>query len=104
MSAVELSDLTNTSDTATLSADSTATGIGFAITAPGGKRMRFGPDGSAANVPGQEKYFVRTAGNASSSQHNPASTQFGFSYVRNPGDEIKPGTAKVVIRLTYSYQ
>ena len=104
VSAVDLSDLTNTSDTATLSADSTATGIGFAITGPGAKRMRFGPDGSAANIPGQDKYFVRTAGNASSSQHNPVSTQFGFSYVRKPGEQIKPGTAKAVIGLTYSYQ
>lgn len=104
VSVVDLSDLTNSSDTATLTPDSTATGVGFAITAPGGQRMRFGPDGSASNIPGQEKYFVRTSGNVSFSQYNPVSTQFGFSYVRKPGEEIKPGTAKSVIGITYSYQ
>jgi len=104
VSVVDLSDMTNSTDTATLSKDSTAKGVGFAITTPGGKRMRFGPDGSTSNIPGQEKYFLQHAGNASPSRHNPISAQFGFSYVRKPGEEIKPGTAKSVIGLTYSYQ
>lgn len=104
VSVVDLSDLTNTTDTSTLSPGSTATGIGFAITTSSGQRMRFGPDGSSNNIPGQEKYFVRTSGNASSSRNNPVSFQLGFSYVRKPGEVIKTGTAKSVIGLTYSYQ
>ena len=104
VSFVDLSDQKNSSETATLTQDSTAKGVGFAVTGPSGKRLRFGPDGSANNVPGQQKYFIQQAGSTSSSRHNPVSTQFGFSYVRNPDQEIKAGTAKAVIGLTYSYQ
>lgn len=104
VSIVDLSDQTNKTDTATLTADSTATGVGFAVTGPSGKRFLFGPDGSAKNVPGQTKYYIQNSGSASASRNNPVSTQFGFSYVRKPGQEVKPGTAKAVIGLTYSYQ
>ena len=104
ISFVDLSDPTNTSDTATLTADSTATGVGFALTGPQGKRLVFGPDGSAIGVPGQQKYFIQNSGSAYSSRNNPISTTFGFSYVRKTDEAIKPGTAKAVIGLTYSYQ
>ena len=104
ISFVDLSDPTNTSDTATLTSDSKASGVGFAVTGPSGKRFIFGPDGSAAEIPGQSKYFIQNSGNASSSRNNPVSTTFGFSYVRKPDEEVKPGTAKAVIGLTYSYQ
>ena len=103
-SIVDLSDQKNSSDTATLAPGSTASGVGFAITTSAGTRVQFGPDGSANNIPGQRKYFIGNAGTASSSRHNPVNTRLGFSYVRNPDQEIKPGTAKAVIGLTYSYQ
>ncbi|MCS3433407.1 fimbrial protein [Klebsiella sp. BIGb0407] len=104
VSIVDLSDQKNSSDTATLTADSTATGVRFAVTDPSGTRLQFGPDGSAKDVPGQEKYLIKNSGTASDSRHNPVSTRLGFSYVRKPGEVIKPGTAKAVIGLTYSYQ
>lgn len=104
ISFVDLSDQTNVTETAKLTADSTAKGVGFAVTGPTGKRLRFGPDGSATNVPGQQKYYIQNSGSASASRNNPVSTQFGFSYVRNPDEDVKSGTAKAVIGLTYSYQ
>lgn len=104
VSFVDLSDQTNSTEISKLTSDSTAKGVGFAVTGPTGKRLRFGPDGSAKDVPGQEKYYIQNSGSASASRNNPISTQFGFSYVRNPNEEVKPGTAKAVIGLTYSYQ
>ncbi|MCS3433418.1 fimbrial protein [Klebsiella sp. BIGb0407] len=104
VSIVDLSDQKNRSETATLTADSTASGVGFAVTGPAGRRLVFGPDGSAVGVPEQQKYFIQNSGNASASRNNPVSTQFGFSYVRKPEEELKAGSAKAVIGFTYSYQ
>ena len=104
VSVVDLSDPKNRSNTATLTADSTATGVGFAVTGVSGTRLIFGADGSAVGTPNQDKYFIATAGSASASRNNPVSTRFGFSYVRKPEEELKAGSAKAVIGLTYSYQ
>ena len=104
VSVVDLSDQKNNSNTATLTADSTATGVGFAVTGPSGTRLMFGPDGSAVGTPGQTKYYIQNSGSASASRNNPVSTRFGFSYVRKPEEELRAGTAKAVIGLTYSYQ
>lgn len=104
VSFVDLSDQTNTSDTARLTNDSTASGVGFAITGTSGRRLQFGPDGSAANVPGQTKYYLQNSGTVSASQNNLVSTQFRFSYVRNQEQTVKAGTAKAIIGITYSYQ
>ena len=104
VSVVDLSDPKNRSNTATLTADSTATGVGFAVTGPSGTRLIFGADGSAAGTPNQDKYFIATASSASASRNNPVSTRLNFSYVRKPEEELKAGSAKAVIGLTYSYQ
>jgi len=104
VSVVDLSDPKNRSGTATLTADSTATGVGFAVTGPSGTRLIFGADGSAAGTPNQDKYFIATASSASASRNNPVSTRLNFSYVRKPEEELKAGSAKAVIGLTYSYQ
>ncbi|RWR01053.1 hypothetical protein ED28_16525 [[Pantoea] beijingensis] len=103
MSIVDLSDTKNISDTASLTPDSTATGVGFAVTSENGTRLRFGPDGSAANVPGQQKYYLQYSGTIPS-KDNIVNARFGFSYVRKPEQEVKAGTAKAVIGITYSYQ
>jgi len=104
VSIVDLSDTSNITNIANLTSDSTAKGVGFAVTGPSGNRLRFGPDGSATGVPGQLKYFIQRAGSASASKNNRVSTQFSFSYIRKPDEVVKPGTAKAVIGLTYSYQ
>jgi len=104
VSIVDLSDTSNNTNIANLTSDSTAKGVGFAVTGPSGNRLRFGPDGSATGVPGQLKYFIQRAGSASPSRNNRVSTQFGFSYIRKSDEIVKSGTAKAVIGLTYSYQ
>jgi len=101
-SLVDLNDPTNNTTTSTLTADSTAAGVGYSITSPDGTRLKFGPDGSAVGIPGQTKYFLNTAGDAAA--NNPMSHQLGFSYVRKPGEAIKTGSAKSLIGITYSYQ
>lgn len=101
-SVVDLNDPTNNSMTSTLTAESTAAGVGYAITSPAGTRLQFGPDGSATAIPNQTKYFLGTVGN--SATNNPFSYQLGFSYVRNPDEAIKTGSAKSLIGITYSYQ
>jgi len=101
-SVVDLSDPTNSTTTSTLTSDSTATGVGYAITSPNGTRLKFGPDGSAVGIPGQTKYFLGSSGTEAA--NNPMSFQLGFSYVRKPEEEIKTGTAKSLIGITYSYQ
>lgn len=104
VSFVDLSNQANKSETAELTQDSTASGVGFAITGPTGRRFQFGPDGSATNVPGQTKYYIQNSGTASPSQNNLITTRFGFSYVRDLEKILKPGTAKGIIGITYSYQ
>ncbi|MGB2536215.1 fimbrial protein [Hafnia paralvei] len=101
-SVVDLNDPTNNTTTSTLTADSTAAGVGYAITSPSGTRLKFGPDGSAAGIPGQTKYFLGTAG--TNAINNPFSYQLGFSYVRKPEEAIQAGSAKSLIGITYSYQ
>lgn len=101
-SVVDLNDPTNNTTTSTLTADSTAAGVGYAITSPAGTRLRFGPDGSAAGIPGQTKYFLGTTGTAS--VNNPFSYQLGFSYVRKPEETLQTGSANALIGITYSYQ
>lgn len=101
-SVVDLNDPTNNTTTSTLTADSTAAGVGYAITSPAGTRLQFGPDGSAAGIPGQTKYFLGTAG--TDRVNNPFSYQLGFSYVINPSEPLKVGSVKSLIGITYSYQ
>lgn len=101
-SVVDLNDRTNNTNTSTLTSDSTAAGVGYAITSPSGARLQFGPDGSAVGIPGQIKYFLGNSGTAAA--NNPMSFQLGFSYVRKPEETIKTGTAKSLIGITYSYQ
>lgn len=101
-SVVDLNDPTNNTSTSTLSSDSTAAGVGYAITTPSGTRLQFGPDGSAVGIPGQTKYFLGNSGTAAA--NNPMSFQLGFSYVRKPEETIKTGVAKSLIGITYSYQ
>lgn len=101
ISITDLSDTTNTSDTATLTADSTAKGVGFAVTTPKGNRMRFGIDSPTPSAPGAYHYLMLVSGRE---EVNPVSMSLGFSYVRKPGEDVVPGTAKALIGLTYSYQ
>ncbi|MEY1239949.1 fimbrial protein, partial [Providencia manganoxydans] len=101
-SIVDLSDIGNKTSVSKLTADSSASGIGFAVIGPSGQRLQFGPDGSAANVPDQNKYFIERSGTMQ--KNNPINFNLGFSYVRKPEEEFKTGTAKGVIGLTYSYQ
>ncbi|HEJ9059009.1 TPA: type 1 fimbrial protein [Serratia fonticola] len=101
-SVVDLNDPTNKSNISTLTADSTAGGVGYAITSVAGTRLQFGPDGSAVGIPGQIKYYLGISGTATA--NNPMSLQLGFSYVRKPDEAIKTGSAKSLIGITYSYQ
>lgn len=101
-SVVDLNDPTNNTITSTLTSDSTATGVGYAITSPTGTRLQFGPDGSASGIPGQIKYYLGVSGTAAA--NNPISFQLGFSYVRKPEEVVKSGSAKSLIGITYSYQ
>lgn len=103
-SVVDLSDQTNTSTVAKLTADSTATGVGFAVLNPANGIPRiFGSDGSAMNSPGVTQYLIGTAG-SSSGQRNLMEHILGFSYVRDPSQPVKSGSAKAMIGITYSYQ
>jgi len=101
-SVVDLNNPTNNTTTSTLTPDSTAAGVGYAITSSNGARLQFGPDGSAVGVPGQTKYLLGVSGTATS--NNPMSLQLGFSYVRKPEEALKTGSAKSLIGITYSYQ
>ncbi|MEY0878394.1 fimbrial protein [Providencia manganoxydans] len=101
-SVVDLADTTNKSTVSKLTPNSSASGIGFSVTNSSGQRLQFGPDGSATNIPGQQKYFIQKAGN--SDKNNPISYSLGFSYVRKPEEVFKTGTAISVIGITYSYQ
>jgi len=101
-SVVDLNDPANNTNISTLTSDSTAAGVGYAITSPSGVRLQFGPDGSAMGIPGQIKYFLGNSGTAAA--NNPLSFQLGFSYVRKPEELIKTGAAKSLIGITYSYQ
>lgn len=99
---VDLNDPTNTTTTATLSADSTASGVGYSVSSiSSNERYIFGPDGSAKDTPGVHQYFIRNSGNNFA---NPVSFQVNFSYVRKPEEPIKAGSAKSLIGITYSYQ
>ena len=102
VSFVDLTDTTNNTSVAHLTSDSTASGVGFAVTSGSGQRFLFGPDGSAAGIPGQKKYYVQRSGTAN--KNNPMSFTIGFSYVRKPEETFKTGSAKAMIGLTYSYQ
>lgn len=102
-SIVDLNDPTNRTTTSTLTDDSTASGVGYTITAANGTRLPFGPDGSAQGIPDQTKYSIGVAGNAEG-KNNPMSLTLGFSYVRKPEEIIKTGAAKSLIGITYSYQ
>lgn len=104
VSIVDLSNKSNVTNIASLTSDSTAKGVGFAVTGSSGTRLTFGPDGSATGIPGQVKYFIQQAASTSSSRNNRVSTQLGFSYVRKTDEAVKSGSAKAVIGLTYSYQ
>ncbi|QZY66514.1 fimbrial protein (plasmid) [Providencia rettgeri] len=101
-SIVDLSDISNQSTVSNLTADSSASGIGFAVIGPSGQRLKFGSDGSAQNIPGQIKYLLGRSG--TSEKNNPINFNLGFSYVRKPEVEFKTGTAKAIIGITYSYQ
>lgn len=101
-SIIDLTDITNKTAIANLTPDSSASGIGFAVTGSSGQRLQFGPDGSAANIPGQIKYYIQRSGTAL--KNNPISYTLGFSYVRKPEEEFKTGSAKAMIGITYSYQ
>lgn len=98
---VDLTDPTNRTDVANLTSDSTASGVGYVITGSSGKRLLFGPDGSASGISGKANYLIQTAGSAPN--NNPVSTTLGFSYVRKSEEELKTGTAKAMIGITYSY-
>lgn len=104
VSVVDLTDQTNYTTTAKLTPDSTATGVGFAISGSSGQKLLFGADGSAAQMPNQQKYFIQNSGTAYNNRNNPVSLRLGFSYVRKPEEEIKPGSAKAIVGITYSYQ
>lgn len=104
VSFVDLTDQTNYTTTAKLTSDSTATGVGFSVSGGSGQLLRFGADGSAAGTPNQQKYFIQTAGASYGDRNNPVSMQLGFSYVRKPEEELKAGSAKAIIGITYSYQ
>lgn len=103
-SIVDLNDPTNTTATSTLTSDSSATGVGYAITSSSGTRLQFGPDGSSLGIPDQTKYPIGVAGSVVGNLNNPMSLQLGFSYVRKPEEAIKTGSAKSLIGITYSYQ
>ncbi|MEX6221200.1 fimbrial protein [Providencia hangzhouensis] len=102
VSIVDLSDTTNKTTVSTLTADSSASGVGYAVIGLSGQRLQFGPDGSAPNIPGQQKYYIQRSGTAE--KNNPISFSLGFGYVRKPEEEFKTGTANAMIGLTYSYQ
>lgn len=102
VSFVDLTDTTNKTNVANLTPDSTASGVGFVVTGGSDQRFLFGPDGSAAGIPGQKKYYVQRSGTAD--KNNPMSFTIGFSYVRKPEETFKTGSAKAMIGLTYSYQ
>lgn len=102
-SVVDLSDQSNTSTMAKLTKDSTATGVGFAVLGSNGSPRVFGPDGSAVNTPGVTQYIIGIAGE-SIGKTNIMSNTLGFSYVRDLSQNVKPGSAKAMIGITYSYQ
>ena len=102
-SVVDLNDPTNRTTTSTLTDSSTATGIGYAITASDGTRLQFGPDGSAQGIADQTKYSIGVAGNTGG-RNNPMTLKLGFSYVRKPEEVLKTGSANSLIGITYSYQ
>lgn len=99
-SIVDMSDQTNLTTTAKLTPDSTATGVGFAVTSTGGTRLKFGPDGSAAGILNQSSYYLANSGtNGGIMSHT-----LNFSYVRQPSEVIKAGTAKAIVGIAYSYR
>ncbi|WP_426817303.1 fimbrial protein [Winslowiella sp. 2C04] len=100
-SVVDLNDPTNNSTISTLTSDSSATGIGYALTTQAGTRIQFGPEGSAPGIPGQQKYFIGVAGTQGM---NSMSHTLGFSYVRKSSEPLKTGSVKSLIGITYSYQ
>lgn len=103
-----VSDLNNPANRSTitsLTSDSTASGIGFTLTNSSGTQLSFGPDGSAKDIPGQTKYFIGNSGGVVGSDKNlPMALTLGFSYVRDTSKDLKSGTAKSLIGITYSYQ
>lgn len=102
-SIVDLTDSTNMTTTAILTKDSTATGVGFAVSSSSGTLLKFGPDGSSKGIPNQTKYFLKSTAGATTS-NIPIILPLNFSYVRKQGEVLKTGSAKALIGITYSYQ
>lgn len=102
---VSFNDLVNPSNTGkatTLTADSTATGVGYMITTSsntGG--FSLSPQGSVAGIPGATFYYYSRSG-TDKSNVMPA-LNLGFSYVKKDNTP-KEGTAKSIVGITYSYR
>lgn len=98
------SDLSNISDTATLTSDSSAKGIGVAVvgpTSPSARgRLKFGPDGSSQGIPNQTQYPLQR-GYTTKGQR--VSMTLDFSYIKSGNAPVEAGTANALIGITYSY-
>ncbi|WP_158785382.1 fimbrial protein [Pantoea sp. BAV 3049] len=88
-------DPTNTSDTVSLTPDSTATGVGVQFFYNNTGPLALGPDSSLNSTVGQ--FFIQ-----STSQAETLTLPFQSRYIRT-GD-ITPGTADAVASITFSYQ
>ncbi|WP_392563997.1 hypothetical protein RHO13_12555 [Orbus wheelerorum] len=93
----------NTSYIAKLTDDSTAKGVGYSVSY-GSKKLRFGPDVSAAFPEGDttvDRALIKTT--SAHGSNIPVLYSLNFSYAPT-GEEISKGTANSVIGITYSYQ
>ncbi|WP_420841466.1 fimbrial protein [Erwinia endophytica] len=88
-------DPSNTTDTVSLTPDSTATGVGVQFFYNNSGPLSLGPDSSLNSTIGQ--FFIQ-----STSQAETLSLPFQARYIRT-GD-ITPGTANAVASITFSYQ
>lgn len=94
----------NLTTTAKLSSDSTATGVGFGVTNSSGTRLQMSTDSSTAPATGTTdatQYLLDYT--TTNNQH--VTHMLNFGYVRDTdAGEVKSGTAKTSIGITYSYQ
>ncbi|QEM80330.1 fimbrial protein [Halomonas binhaiensis] len=86
----------NTSDTLTLTSDSTASGVGVQIFREGqATPIAFGPDSPVAGTVNQ--WFVGTGSNS-------YVLPFEARYVQTTGNRVTPGTVNSLATITFSYQ
>lgn len=102
---ISVNDLANPSNTggvvSTLTADSTATGVGYVVTTsdrPAG--LTLSAPGSTPGTPSRSQYYIGTAGATGTGVPD---INLGFSYTKT-SNTVTEGTAKAMVGITYSYQ